>query len=180
MQGASTELNFFAQGIHTLGPNQVVGHARCDTCGCVPAFWQQHHRIRWQRDSLLRRRARQRDLRGNADIRPIGLRGRCLTLRGTQPGSAGVLNMIGHVGGLTGGGTIDNGDVTLCAGGGLGAGTTLTLGPSLSVNATSGSNTLSAPLLINDGTITATTAGSSISFLGGHSTMLARSSSAAA
>ena len=168
VQGASTELNLFAQGTHTLGPNNGVievtqgatlavasplsGNSTIESDGSATVFFV------GGLGSVT--------FEGTLTFDQSGFAADALTLRGTQPGSAGVLNMIGHAGGLTGGGTIDNGDVTLSAGGGLGAGTTLTLGPSLSVNATSGSNTLSAPLLINDGTITATTAGSSISFLG--------------
>ncbi len=112
MQGASTELNLFAQGTDTLGPNNGVieitqgatlavasplsGNSTIESDGSATVFFV------GGLGSVT--------FEGTLTFDQSGFAADALTLRGTQPGSAGVLNMIGHVGGLTGGGTIDNGE----------------------------------------------------------------------
>ena len=151
VQGASTELNLFAQGTHRSARTTVIEITQGATLAVASRFLATAPSNPMAARQSLRRRARQRERRGNADIRPIGLRGRCLDAARHATRQRRRAEHDRPCRWANGRWNHRQRRRHSAAGGGLGAGTTLTLGPSLSVNATSGSNTLSAPLLINNG-----------------------------
>lgn len=92
------------------------------------------------------------------------------SLQGAALGASGVLELDGSGVAIRGSETLDSGTIDLSGGGNISAGDTLDLGASVLVNASGDAELETGALLLNEGTILATTAGSAITFDAGTGT----------